>query len=190
MSQGLSRLIMKIFGWKITVETTDFPPKYIVVVLPHTSNWDFPKGLLARKAINQDIKFIAKNSLFKGILGVIIRGLGGYPVDRSKHNNFVDAVIALFNSKEEFKITITPEGTRKRVDKLKTGFYYIAKGANVPVVLCKFDYENKEIHFSKPRFVLDTVEEEIAFLGAYFKGVKGKIPSFGYLYNGRQNGEK
>ncbi len=178
---------MRLFGWKVTTETMDFPKKYIVVVMPHTSNWDFPKGLLARKAIGQDIKFIAKDSLFKGPMGFIMRALGGYPVNRSKHNNFVDAVIDIFNTKEEFKITITPEGTRKRVEKLKTGFYYIAKGANVPLILCKFDYGNKEIHFSTPHHVADTVEEEVAFIGRYFGGVKGKYPALGYMYDDRQN---
>ncbi len=190
MGQKISQFIFNLFGWKATVETNNFPPKYIVIVLPHTSNWDFPKGILARRIIGQDIKFIAKDSLFKGPLGVLMRALGGYPVDRSKHGNFVDAVVALFNSKEQFIITITPEGTRKKVEKLKSGFYYIAKGANVPVVLCKFDYENKEIHFSAPRFVKDSLEEEIAYLGDYFQHVKGKIPEFGYLYNERQKEEK
>ena len=190
MGSKLSQFIFNLFGWRVEVETNDFPPKYIVVVLPHTSNWDFPKGILSRKIIGQDIKFIAKNSLFKGPLGFIMRALGGYPVDRSKHGNFVDAVVALFNSKEKFIITITPEGTRKKVDELKTGFYYIAKGANIPVVLCKFDYENKVIHFGKPRFVKNTVEEEIEYIGDYFKQVKGKIPAFGYLYNDRQKSNK
>lgn len=181
-----SKFIFNLFGWKATVETDNFPPKYIVIVLPHTSNWDFPKGILARKIIGQDIKFIAKKSLFKWPLGILMRALGGYPVDRSKHSNFVDAVVALFDSKERFIITITPEGTRKKVDRLKSGFYYIAKGANIPIVLCKFDYENKEIHFGTPRFVKDTLEEEIEYIGDYFKQVKGKIPEFGYLYDDRQ----
>ena len=156
----------------------------MVTVIPHTSNWDFPMGILSRKSIGQDIKFIAKSSLFKWPIGWLFRWLGGYPVDRSGKHNFVDTIVDIFNQKETFITTLSPEGTRSKVDKLKTGFYYIAKGANIPLVLCRFDWEHKIISFSEPFFTTDDKEADFKFIDNHFLGIKGKNPEKGYMYEG------
>ena len=182
MIARISKWILKIFGWKIEVELDEFPPKYVIIVVPHTSNWDFPKGLLLRKAYNQDIKFAAKDALFKWPLGPIMKALGGYPVNRQANTNMTQAIIDIFNSKETFKLNIAPEGTRSKVDKLKTGFYYIAKGANVPIIMCKFDYGNKILSFSKPFYTSDDMEADFKKIDDYFKGVVGKYPEKSYRY--------
>ncbi len=166
-------ILYRIFGWSIEGKFPKDQPKYIVVVAPHTSNWDFFLGLFTRTITQDDIKFIGKHSIFFFPLGILLRALGGYPVDRSKSTNFVDAVVDIFNSKEKFAITITPEGTRSKVERFKTGFYYIAKKANVPLVPVTINGPRKLIHIGPHHFVADTLEEELAFLTNYYKGVEG-----------------
>lgn len=182
MSSKFSKWLLKLWGWRIEMETPDLPDKYVVIVVPHTSSWDFPVGLLARSAMGEDIKYVGKKSLFRPPLGAIFRWLGGYPVDRSQRTHFVDAVVDVFNEKEEFAICIAPEGTRKRVDELKSGFYYIAKGAGIPIILCKFDWKDKVISFRKPFFPTDDKEADFALIYEYFEGVVGKKPEFSFRY--------
>jgi len=102
--------------------------------------------------------------------------LGGAPVDRSKNNDMVKATAAIFAEREKFRLTLAPEGTRKKVSKWKTGFYYIAKTANVPIVLCAFDYGKKQIKFSKPLQTTDNKETDFSEYYDFYKNVKGKIP--------------
>ncbi|MCB0578031.1 MAG: 1-acyl-sn-glycerol-3-phosphate acyltransferase [Phaeodactylibacter sp.] len=177
MFRAISKFLLRALGWQVVTEFDELPKKYVIIAIPHTSNWDFPIGLMVRSAMGFDAKYVGKDSLFKNpVLGTIMRWLGGYPVDRSKNNNFVDAVVDIFNSKEEFAITIAPEGTRKKVDKLKTGFYFIALGAKVPIIMVKFDWEHKQVVFSRPFFPSGDKEADFAFITDYFRGVKGKNP--------------
>ena len=181
MFAWLSLKIFNLLGWKIEGFFPHHLDKVILVVLPHTSNWDFPLGILARNALGADIKFIGKKSLFRFPFGIIFRWLGGYPVDRSKSQNFVDAVAQLFIEKEKFIVSIAPEGTRSPVEKIKSGFYYIAKKANVPIQLVKFDYQHKIMGFSEPFLPDNTYEETLERIRTYFKGVKGKYPEKGWV---------
>jgi len=175
--KGIARFILfSIFGWKLE---NDFPQdikKYIVIAAPHTSWMDFPVAILSRMASGIMINFIGKNSLFNGPFGFFFRGLGGTPVDRSQNNNLVDAIVQIFNSKEEFRLGLSPEGTRKKVDTWKTGFYYIAKGANVPIVMATLDFENKKIKISDPYYTTEDKEKDFKLFYAFYKNVKGKNP--------------
>lgn len=184
MGKKLSQIILGFFGWSVEFDVDPIPDKYILAVIPHTSSWDFFLGLLTRGVMGTDTKYIGKKSLFKGPFGVIFRWLGGYPVDRSKNNNFVDAVVDIFNSKEKFSIALAPEGTRKKVDKLKTGFYFIAKGAKVPIIFVRFDYANKEVTFSDPFYATEDKEADFKYIDDHFRGTLGKIPENSYLYEG------
>lgn len=173
----LSKFIFtKILGWKLS---NDFPhnlKKFVVIAAPHTSWQDFPIGILARNTSGIKINFIGKDSLFKGPFGFIFRSLGGTPVDRSKSNNLVDAIIQVFNEKDQFRLALSPEGTRKKVEKWKTGFYYIAKGANVPVVMATLDFGKKEVKISEPYYTTDDKEKDFAYFHAFYNNVKGKKP--------------
>ena len=155
-------------------------PKVLIAVVPHTSNWDFPIGIMLRPVLGMDIKFLAKGSLFKPPFGRLFRALGGYPVDRSGNVKFVDAVVNLLNQHDEMLISMSPEGTRKKVDRLKSGFYWIAVGAKIPIMLCKFDWENKLVGFSEAFMPSGDYQKDLKILEAYFKGIKGKIPEFGW----------
>lgn len=176
----ISNWILKLWGFEIIRNYTEWPKKNIVAVVPHTSSWDFPLGLLVRASLRRDIKFVGKASLFRFPFGMIFKALGGYPVDRSKSNNFTDAVVSIFNRKDAFSICLAPEGTRRRVEKLKTGFYYIAKGAGVPILLCQFDWKHRKVVFSAPFWPTEDMEADFEFITSYFRGVIGKVPEYSF----------
>jgi 1-acyl-sn-glycerol-3-phosphate acyltransferase len=173
-------LIFKLLGWKIEGDFPRHLKKYIVAVAPHTSNWDFPLGVMARSILRrEDAHFLGKHSLFKPPFGWFFRWLGGYPVDRSSSHDVVQQVVAIFNSHEDFILALAPEGTRKKVEKLRTGFYYIAKGAHVPIVPVGFDFATKTIVIDRPMIPTDNVEMDMELLLQFYKKVKGKNPEFG-----------
>jgi 1-acyl-sn-glycerol-3-phosphate acyltransferase len=171
-------VFLKILGWQIVGELPK-AKKYIIIVAPHTSNWDFFLGVFTRRIKQFDPKYVAKKELFVWPFGYFFKWMGGYPVNRSKHSNFVDSVVELFNSKEEFIITLTPEGTRSYNPDWKSGFYYIAKKANVPVMRCGFDYGTKRIVLDELREVEDDKESCINNYKKYFSQFKGKYPKKG-----------
>lgn len=177
MKQILSKFIFtKILGWKLI---GDFPKdlkKYVIIGAPHTSWMDFPIGILVKYALRVDVKFIGKKELFKPPFGFIFRWLGGTPVDRSKSTNLVDATVEQFKKQDNFIIALSPEGTREKVEKWKTGFYYIAKGANVPVVMFTLDFGNRQVAISKPYYTTTNKQEDFKYFYNFYKGVKGKKP--------------
>src|SRR2546430_128791 len=124
MLRSIYLLIFKLIGWRVE---GSFPPdlkKYIIAVAPHTSNWDFVIGVMARSILNiQRARFLGKSQLFKAPFGWFFRAIGGHPVDRSSSHDMVHQVATIFNEHNEFILAIAPEGTRKKVTKLKTGFY-------------------------------------------------------------------
>ena len=147
---------------------------------PHTSNWDFLVGLMGRSILKlRDVKYLGKSQLFRPPFGWLFRILGGYPVERSNSHDMVKQVVALFDNHAEFILAIAPEGTRKKVSKLRTGFYFIAKGAGVPIVPCGFDYQRKVIVIAQPFYPSDNVDADLAALHDFFRGIKGKNPALG-----------
>lgn len=169
-------ILNRILGWKVENSFPKEPKKYIIIAAPHTSWIDFPIAILARMSVGTMVHFIGKVSLFKFPFGYFFRALGGTPVDRTKSNKLVDAVINLFNSKEEFRLALSPEGTRKKVAHWKTGFYYIAKGAKVPVVMATLDFENKKLKISEPYYVTGDLEKDFEHFNLFYKNVKGRNP--------------
>ena len=170
-------LYFRILGWKLHGEFPDVA-KCVVIVVPHTSWVDFFLGLLVRKIFNKEVNFIGKQSLFKPPFGWYFRWMGGAPIDRSKHNDTVKSTVKIFNEREQFRLALSPEGTRKKVAKWKTGFYYIAKAAEVPIVLIAFDYGKKEVKISEAIYTTDNKEEDFKKYKKFFEGVKGKIPEY------------
>lgn len=169
----------RITGWKVT----GFVPqdqKLLLLVAPHTSYWDFPVGYAAKIILQFDAKFLGKVELFKTpVLGWILKKMGGVPVIRDKNNNMVDFVVNLFNTNENFKVVITPEGTRAYVPKWKTGFYHIAKNAGIPIVMCGFDFKKKVVEVKPPFYPTDDFEADMDYIMSYFRGVTGKHPELG-----------
>lgn len=172
-------LLFKILGWKIRGKMPDDIKKFIIAVAPHTSNWDFPVGLAARSILRiQNAHFLGKSQLFRPPFGWFFRMLGGHPVERTTSQDMVDQVVRIFNRHERFIVAMAPEGTRKKVERLRTGFYYIAKGAHVPIVPVGFDFRTKEIVVSEP-IHLTNFEADMQKLLAFYRTITGKNPELG-----------
>ncbi len=178
----LAKLIyFKILGWQITGNTNiskQAIKKAVIIAVPHTSWHDFYIGVLLRAVVNIKIHFVGKKELFVFPVGWIFRALGGTPIDRFTKENKVDVIAKLFNEKDEFRMALSPEGTRKKVKEWRTGFYYIAKKANVPVIMVGFDFENKKNKISEPFYLTNSIENDLKFMHDFFKGIKGKIPEY------------
>ena len=173
--QTVSRFILRLFGWKIAAE---FPAssQYIVIFAPHTSNWDFPIGLLAAISVGFWPHWIGKSSLFKPPFGGLMRWLGGIPVDRSARHNFVDQVVAMFKEQPSLVIAMAPEGTRSRTEHWKTGFYHIARGAQVPIVFSYLDFKRK-IGAIGPTFMpTGDINADLALIREFYSGIMGRHP--------------
>jgi len=171
------KLYWKIFGWKIS---GSFPYQYkkaVLAVAPHTHWVDVMVGLAARQALNiSHAKFLGKKELFVWPLGWILRKLGGTPVDRFSKQGMVDQVVTLFNANETFMLGLSPEGTRKRVDTLRTGFYHIAKKAGVPIVPIGLDYANKKLVVGEAFFAGDDETADLKKIISFYAGITGKKP--------------
>lgn len=173
-------LLFKIFGWKINGQLPEGIPKYIIAVAPHTSNWDFPVGLAARSILRiKNAQFLGKSQLFKPPFGWFFRWLGGHPVDRASSHDMVEQVVKIFSQYDKFILALAPEGTRKKVTKLRTGFYFIAKGAHVPIVPVGFDFRRKEIVVGQTLFPGDDVERDMETILAFYRTITGKNPELG-----------
>lgn len=173
-------LFLKLKGWKTENTFPQELKKCVIIVAPHTSSSDFLIGVALRSIFKiYDAKFLGKAELFKPPFGFIFKWLGGTPVDRKSNQNLVEQVVAKFNAHEQFKLALSPEGTRKKVTQLKTGFYYIAKQANVPIVMVGFDFEQKAAICSEPFFVSDNEAEDFKKIIAFFAPIKGKVPENG-----------
>lgn len=180
MLRPLYLLLFNWMGWKIEGSFPSDIKKYIVAVAPHTSNWDFPLGVMARSILRmQNARFLGKDSLFKPPFGWFFRWLGGHPVDRSQRHDVVQQVVDIFNRHEQFILALAPEGTRKKVAKLRTGFYYIAKGAGVPIIPVGFDFSKKRIVIREPFYPTDDAEADFAQLIAFYRNMRGKNPELG-----------
>jgi len=140
----LGILLMKISGWRVA-GTMPADPRFVMIVAPHTSNWDFFHGFTAYLTLQLDTTWLAKHTVFFWPLGILARRFGGMPIDRSRGANVVRTFIDEFARRERMSITITPEGTRGRVPEWKLGFLHIAKEADVPVVPVALDYSRKLI---------------------------------------------
>lgn len=173
----LAGLILKIWGWTLSGPNPADTPKYIMVAAPHTSNWDFPLGILSKFRWRIPIKWLGKSSLFKPPLGWIFRWLGGVSVDRSQRSRMTDQIAEKIQAADLFGLCIAPEGTRSYTEKIKTGFYYIAKQAGIPLILCKIDYATKTLDFSPPKDISDiSLEETLAWMAETFLTARAKYP--------------
>ncbi len=169
-------------GWKVTGPYPRDIKKKILVAAPHTSNWDFPLGVMVRSIIRDDVKYIGKASLFKPPLGWILKPMGGIPVDRSRSNNFVEAVVQKFDSTDKLSVLFAAEGSRKKVERFRTGFYHIARMAKIPIVPAILDYEKKEFRFDELIWPTDNVEADLERIEQLFKGVRGYYPGKSFHY--------
>jgi len=171
-----SFLYFKILGWNVDGNLSSEIKKCVIIVVPHTSWHDFYMGVFIRKIIGLEINFIAKKELFDSSFGWYFRWMGGSPINRTSKQNKVDEVVKIFNNKEIFRLALAPEGTRKKVDSWKTGFYYIALAAQVPIICIAFDYNTKTVKIAPPFYPTGNINSDLPKLKEFYKGVLGKIP--------------
>ncbi|MFT4737827.1 MAG: 1-acyl-sn-glycerol-3-phosphate acyltransferase [Cyclobacteriaceae bacterium] len=169
----------RLAGWKIIGELPT-AKKYLVIVAPHTSSWDFILGMAVKHIVGLHSDFLGKKALFNmPIVGRFMRSVGGHPVDRTKNSNMVDQVVSLFNDRDEFVVTLAPEGTRSFVPKWKTGFYHIAHKAGIPIAMVGFDYQKREVEFKELFYPTGDLEVDMGIILSYFRTVVGKYPELG-----------
>lgn len=175
ISRSIGRATLSAGGWKFEGTIPD-EPKFVIIVVPHTSNWDFIVGIGALFSIGFRISFLGKHTLFKWPLGAFMRWLGGIPVERSVSRDRVADTIAAFESADKLILAVAPEGTRKRVTQWKTGFYHVAHGAHVPIVPVAFDYGTKTIRLHKPFWTTGDADTDMSRIKEFYRGVIPKNP--------------
>jgi 1-acyl-sn-glycerol-3-phosphate acyltransferase len=173
-------IFFRLMGWKIVGTIDPDLKKCVMMIMPHTSAHDFYLGIFTRAITGLEMNFVGKKELFVFPLNYYFRYMGGEPLDRSGGMNKVDSIAAIFGRREIFRLAVAPEGTRKKVDQLKTGFYYIALKANVPIVPVAFNFGKKEVNLGIPLVPTGNIEEDLIILKKHFKGVEGKVSAKGF----------
>ncbi|MCX5834433.1 MAG: lysophospholipid acyltransferase family protein [Deltaproteobacteria bacterium] len=171
----LAILFIKMIGWRKDGSLPDIP-KYVIIVAPHTSNWDFPIGLAMAFALKLRGYWLGKDGLFRWPFHGFFRWLGGIPIDRSKSSDVVAQMVQVFKERNKLTMVLAPEGTRKKVMYWKSGFYYIARGANVPIVLAFLDYLRKAGGIGPVFNPTGDIEADMEYIRAFYATVTGKHP--------------
>jgi 1-acyl-sn-glycerol-3-phosphate acyltransferase len=171
--------MLRLLGWRVYGKKP-VQKKYVLIAAPHTSNWDFPIGLMVCFALDLRVYWMGKDSLFPWPVGWLMRWLGGIPVDRSKSGNLVQGTIDAFDQNRQLVVAIPPEGTRSKVTRWKTGFYYIAQGAKVPIGLGFIDFKRKLAGIDQIFQPTGDIESDMVEIQQFYKGITGKNP---HLFN-------
>lgn len=174
-TEWIGRSILGLLGWRIE-GPIPAEPKLVIIVAPHTSAWDFVIGLAAKLALRIDSFYLAKDTLFRWPLSILLRRTGGLPVDRSGSHNLVEEMAARFSERDRMLLTLAPEGTRRHVESWKTGFYRIAEAAGVPILPIAFDYGGKAIAFGEPLTPSGDPSAEIERLRSFFGDIQARRP--------------
>jgi hypothetical protein len=168
--------LMKLFGWKSILAPAP-GKKFVALGYPHTSNWDFVPAVAWAWSTGLKMNFVGKAALFKGIMGPIMKALGGIPLERDKSKNFVDQIVEIINSRDEIALIVAAEGTRKKAEYWRSGFYYMALEANVPIGLAYMDWKRREIGIKQYLMPSGDLEKDFEIIKAYYQDVTGRDPS-------------
>lgn len=175
MREALGKAILDAAGWTIGSERPK-SDRFVLVAAPHTSNWDFLYAIACTTSFGLPLRFMAKDSLFRGPQGALLRALGGIPIDRSKNNNVVDATAQSFANERALVVLIPPEGTRKAAAYWKSGFYHIARKAKVPVGLGFLDYAHKRVGIGPLLALTGDVRRDMDQIRAFYADKAAKHP--------------
>ena len=174
--RGLSIAFLRLTGWKVVGELPPEAAKSVLIAAPHTSNWDLPYTLMVCFVLRLNVYWIGKSSLFKPPFRGVMMWLGGIPVDRSQSNNLVAASsAAIVQATKSLQLIVPPEGTRSGTRYWKTGFYYIAAGAGVPIVMAYLDYDKKIGGLGPVFTTTGDIDADMAAIKAFYAGVKGSV---------------
>lgn len=175
LSARFAAALLRALGWRLVYAP---PPgeKAVVVVYPHTSNWDFAIGIVGRAAIDLPLRWVGKHTLFRAPFGTLLRRLGGIPVDRRASHGLVSQLRAQFEARPRFFLAFTPEGTRSRTPAWKSGFYRVAQAAGVPVGLGFIDYGSKRIGIDTWLALSGDPAADLARMAAFYADKRGLHP--------------
>ncbi len=176
----LSNSTMRAAGWRVEGKLPDLP-KYIIIGAPHTSNWDFLLFLGVIFRLKANVRYMGKAELFRSAFGWFFYWCGGIPVDRSKSVGLVDQMVDACKKADHFILTIAPEGTRHGVKEWKRGFYHIAKGAGIPIVMAKVDGRRKTMQVGETFYPTNNVEADMQLIQGAFNGMSGVNPRKNYI---------
>jgi 1-acyl-sn-glycerol-3-phosphate acyltransferase len=166
---------MRLLGWRL-INQVPALDKYLVIAAPHTTNWDFFYMLLMRGASGVNFHWVGKDALFRFPMGGVMRWLGGIPVNRRIRANFVDQIVELFKQHKQLVLAIAPEGTRGRSVTWRTGFYYMALGAGVPIAMVGIDYPSKSLEISPCFQPSGDLQADFEIIRSFFRDKRGKYP--------------
>ncbi len=171
----LGRTLLALLRWRVEGEVPNLP-KFVIAVAPHTSNWDFVVGSAAMFALDLDLAFLGKHTLFRGPFAPVLCWMGGIPVDRSSPHGVVPESVRAFAAVERRILAIAPQGTRHGDGRFKGGFLHIARGAGVPILFAAMDYRERCVHLGPVMEPGADSEVDLARVEARFAGVRGKRP--------------
>ena len=179
LAEWVGRVALKLMGWRIEGELPKFD-KFVVIGAHHTSNWDFVIFIALKFVLRLNARWFGKHTIFNWPFGGLMRAWGGIPIHRERQGNTVEQAVRAFSEHEQFMLVLSPEGTRKKVERWKMGFYHIALGAGVPIVLGALDYPKKRLLIG-PTFMPtgDEVADLKAIL-AFFRPYIPKKPEYAF----------
>jgi 1-acyl-sn-glycerol-3-phosphate acyltransferase len=170
-----ARTHLKLFGWRREGTPPDIP-KYVVIAAPHTTNWELPTAIMAAFAFRIKIYWMGKDSLFRFPFGGLFRWLGGIPVNRSKSTGLVARTVEAFDENNNLVIVMAPEGTRSKTGNWRSGFYHIARGAGVPIVLAFLDYRRKVVGIGPAVEPTGDIDADMGKMRRFYADITGKHP--------------
>ena len=173
--QFMARAIFRAISWDYQL-TLPENPKFMVIGAPHTSNMDFVFMLLLKFATGLKLHWIGKHTIFKPPFGGLMRRLGGIPVDRRTSSNMVDSIVGVIKQQDKYIVAIAPEGTRSKSKYWRTGFYYIALGAEIPIALGFIDYKKKVVGIGPSFYPTGDINSDFAGIQEFYAGITGKYP--------------
>jgi 1-acyl-sn-glycerol-3-phosphate acyltransferase len=175
MKKRLALFLLKLMGWTLESKLPD-TPRFVAIGAPHTSNWDFPIGLLGMWALDADFRWVGKHTLFRGPAKWLFTWLGGIPVDRRVHSGFINRSAELLRQSERMALVLAPEGTRSRTDYWKSGFYHIAVEAGVPIALGYIDFGRKMLGIGGSFMPSGDINADMEIIREFYRGKTGKRP--------------
>lgn len=175
--RALSLLYLRFTGWKVEGSLPQNASKCVLIAAPHTSNWDLPYTLMVAFALNLQVYWMGKQSIFKRPFGAVMRWLGGIPVDRSGKSDVVTQTVEAIERSERIIIVIAPEGTRKHTTRWRSGFYWIAQKANVPILPVAFDFSRKEVRLFPLFHPTGDQAADVAKIRSLYTPEMGRFPA-------------
>ena len=179
-AQWLGRSVLKLMGWRIEGELPKLD-KFVAIGAHHTSNWDFVIFIALKFVLRLNARWFGKHSLFRWPFAGVLRAWGGIAIRRDRQLNTVEQAVQAFRDNRQFILVLSPEGTRKKVERWKMGFYHIARGAGVPIVMGALDYQNRRLVIGPTFYPTGDEQADLASMLAFFRPYVPKKPQYAFL---------